>query len=140
MTRQKYLQLIHIAAHNLKLDDTTYRQMLHRLTGKTSAKDLDCRQLARVLDTLKAKGFRIQSAKATTNKQTNRPQIHKMHALWQAMADQGIVRDASTKALAHFVKRETGCDAPQWLDTHQASRVIEKLKAWQKRRARATAC
>ncbi|HGJ5864721.1 phage protein GemA/Gp16 family protein, partial [Arsenophonus nasoniae] len=46
MTRQKYLQLIHIAAHNLKLDDTTYRQMLHRLTGKTSAKALNIGQLA----------------------------------------------------------------------------------------------
>ncbi|WP_438805904.1 hypothetical protein [Sodalis sp. (in: enterobacteria)] len=44
MTRQKYLQLIHIATHNLKVDGTTYRQMLHRLTGKTSAKALNIAQ------------------------------------------------------------------------------------------------
>ncbi|WP_291968561.1 gp16 family protein [Candidatus Symbiopectobacterium sp.] len=140
MTRQKYLQLIHIAAHNLKLDDTTYRQMLHRLTGKTSAKAMNIGQLAQVLNALKAKGFRIQSHHASTKKQTDRPQLQKLQALWQAMANEGIVRDASATALAHFVKRETGCDSPYWLDSQQASQVIEKLKQWQKRVARATSC
>ncbi|MBG6240413.1 MAG: regulatory protein GemA [Candidatus Symbiopectobacterium sp. Clec_Harlan] len=140
MTRQKYLQLIYIAAHNLKLDDTTYRQMLHRLTGKTSAKALNIGQLAQVLNALKAKSFRIQPTQPTTKKQTDRPQLQKMQALWQAMADEGIVRDASAKALAHFVKRETGCDSPYWLDSQQASQIIEKLKQWQKRVARATLC
>ncbi|WP_016857642.1 gp16 family protein [Candidatus Williamhamiltonella defendens] len=140
MTRQKYLQLIHIAAHNLKLDDTTYRQMLNRLTGKTSAKALNIGQLAQVLNALKAKGFRIQPHHATTKKQTDRPQIQKIQALWQAMAYEGIVRDTSATALAHFVKRETDCDSPYWLDNQQASKVIEKLKQWQKRVARATSC
>ncbi|BGI52586.1 MAG: regulatory protein GemA [Candidatus Hamiltonella defensa (Ceratovacuna japonica)] len=140
MTRQKYLQLIHIAAHHLKLDDTTYRQMLHRLTGKTSAKALNIGQLAQVLNALKTQGFRIQPTQPTTKKQTDRPQLQKMQALWQAMADEGIVRDASATALAHFVKRETGCDSPYWLDNPQASQVIEKLKQWQKRVVRATSC
>ncbi|MGX8941966.1 gp16 family protein [Symbiopectobacterium sp. Eva_TO] len=140
MTRQKYLQLIHIAAQHLKLDDATYRQMLHRLTGQTSAKTLNIGQLAQVLNALKTQGFRIQPTQPTTKKQTDRPQIQKMQALWQAMADEGIVRDASATALAHFVKRETGCDSPYWLDSQQASQVIEKLKQWQKRVVRATSC
>ncbi|MBA2817597.1 gp16 family protein [Candidatus Pantoea persica] len=140
MTRQKYLQLIHIAAQHLKLDDTTYRQMLHRLTGKTSAKALNIGQLAQVLNALKTQGFRIQPTQPMTKKQTDRPQIQKMQALWQAMAQEGIVQDALAKALAHFVKRETGCDSPYWLDSQQASQVIEKLKQWQKRVVRATSC
>lgn len=140
MTRQKYLQLIHIAAHHLKLDDTTYRQLLHRLTGETSAKALNIGQLAQVLNALKTQGFRIQPTQPTTKKQTDRPQLQKMQALWQAMADEGIVRDASATALAHFVKRETDCDSPYWLDSQQASQVIEKLKQWQKRVVRATSC
>ncbi|MGL9772919.1 MAG: phage protein GemA/Gp16 family protein [Sodalis sp. (in: enterobacteria)] len=112
MTRQKYLQLIHIVTHNLKLDDTTYRQMLQRLIGKTSAKALNIAQLAQMLNALKAKDFRIQLHHASTKKQTDRAQIQKMQPLWQTMAREGIVRDAPATALAHFVKRETGCDSP----------------------------
>ncbi|OZI13952.1 transcriptional regulator, partial [Sodalis-like symbiont of Philaenus spumarius] len=36
--------------------------------------------------------------------------------------------------------RETGCDSPYWLDSQQASQVIEQLKQWQKRVVRATSC
>lgn len=49
------------------------------------------------------------------------------------MASMGIVRDSSEQALAQWVKRETGIDSLQWLNSAQASRVIEKLKKWQHR-------
>lgn len=43
MTRQKYLQLIHIAAHHLKLDDATYYQMLPQGNGENIGKSPEYR-------------------------------------------------------------------------------------------------
>ena len=38
MTKQRLIQLIHIARNDLKMDEDTYRQMLQGLTGKASTK------------------------------------------------------------------------------------------------------
>ena len=36
MTKQRLIQLIHIARSDLQMDEDTYRQMLQGLTGKAS--------------------------------------------------------------------------------------------------------
>ncbi|CAM3726419.1 MULTISPECIES: gp16 family protein [Xenorhabdus] len=135
MTRQKLIQLIHIARSNLKLDEDTYRQMLLSETKKTSTRDMDIPQLTRVLETMKKRGFKIKPAKKseTSRRLDSHPQSKKIRALWLEMASMGIVRDSSEQALAQWVKRETGIDSLQWLNSAQASRVIEKLKKWQHR-------
>ncbi|PAV01635.1 transcriptional regulator [Arsenophonus sp. ENCA] len=132
MTRQKYLQLIHIAANQLKLDEETYRQLLKNLTGQSSAKSLSTIDLNRVLNALKRKGFRIKNQQATVST-AYYPQLEKIRTLWHQMASKGIVRDASEQAMGRFIKRETGIDSPQWLNSQQASQVIECLKKWQQR-------
>ena len=48
------------------------------------------------------------------------------------------MRDPSEEALAKFVLKMTGVQALQWLSGEQASQVIENLKKWQRRVARAT--
>lgn len=132
MTRQKYLQLIHIAANQLKLDEETYRQLLKNLTGQSSAKSLSTINLNRVLNALKRKGFGIKNQQARVST-AYYPQLEKIRALWHQMASEGIVRDASEQAMGRFIKRETGIDSPQWLNSQQASQVIERLKKWQQR-------
>ncbi|OZI14632.1 transcriptional regulator, partial [Sodalis-like symbiont of Philaenus spumarius] len=124
--------LIHIAANQLKLDEETYRQLLKNLTGQSSAKSLSTIDLNRVLNALKRQGFRIknQQEKVST---AYYPQLEKIRTLWRQMASKGIVRDASEQAMGRFIKRETGIDSPQWLNSHQASQVIERLKKWQQR-------
>ncbi len=59
-------------------------------------------------------------------------------ALWLALHDQGEVRDPSEEVLGKFVIKMTGVQALQWLRGDQASQVIENLKKWQRRMARAT--
>jgi hypothetical protein len=49
------------------------------------------------------------------------------------MAAAGVIRDNSELALARWVKRETGVDGLHWLNSEQASSVIEKLKKWRYR-------
>lgn len=48
------------------------------------------------------------------------------------------MRDPSEEVLGKFVIKMTGVQALQWLSGDQASQVIENLKKWQRRMARAT--
>ncbi|WP_097424989.1 regulatory protein GemA, partial [Escherichia coli] len=98
---------------------------------------MDTTQLNCVLESMKRKGFRVKPAgKASSGLPLdNHPQSRKIRALWLEMAAAGIVRDRSENALARWIKRETGISALRWLNTEQASSVIEKLKKWQRRAA-----
>ncbi|UMS06100.1 regulatory protein GemA [Escherichia coli] len=137
MTKQRLIQLIHIARNELGMDEDTYRQMLQGLTGKASTKGMDTTQLNCVLESMKRKGFRVKPAGKASSclPLDNHPQSRKIRALWLEMAAAGIVRDRSENALARWIKRETGISALRWLSTEQASSVIEKLKKWQRRAA-----
>lgn len=138
MTKGQLVRIIHVAKGKLRLDDDTYRQLLSTVTGKTSARDMTVPQLNNVLDAMKKCGFKIQPAKKTdsTRPFDDSPQSKKIRALWLEMADMGMVRDRTEMALAGWVKRETGVDSLQWLDSEQASSLIEKLKKWQYRARR----
>ncbi len=109
--------------------------MLLAETGKASTREMDIPQLTRVLEAMKKRGFKIQSfRKSKKSRPLDRhPQSKKIRALWLEMASIGIVRNSSEQALAHWVKRETNIDGLQWLDSDQASSIIEKLKKWQNR-------
>ncbi|MCZ5585907.1 DUF1018 domain-containing protein [Escherichia coli] len=59
MTKQRLIQLIHIARNELGMDEDTYRQMLQGLTGKASTKGMDTTQLNCVLESMKRKAFAL---------------------------------------------------------------------------------
>lgn len=135
MTKNQLIKLIHIAKRDLQLDDDTYRQLLITVTGKSSTRDMIVPQLDTVLGAMKKHGFKIKAVKKanSTRPLDDSPQSRKIRALWLEMADAGIIRDRSEAALARWVKRETGVDSLQWLNSEQASVIIEKLKQWQRR-------
>ncbi|WP_225087463.1 gp16 family protein [Pectobacterium colocasium] len=135
MTKNQLIKLIHIAKRDLQLDDDTYRQLLITVTGKSSTRDMVVPQLDTVLNAMKKRGFKIKAAKkaSSTRPLDDSPQSRKIRSLWLEMADAGIIRDRSEVALARWVKRETGIDSLQWLNSEQASAIIEKLKQWQRR-------
>jgi len=136
MSRTTELAQIHIAKKQLGMDDDTYRAMLQNITGKDSSKDMDITDRYRVLAHLKKVGFKPKRGKASINDQRT-----KIHALWSAMAKSGLIKDGSTTALNHWVKRMTekfnqgkGIESVTWLtNTRTAQRVLESLKQWQKR-------
>ncbi|EHN1693775.1 regulatory protein GemA [Salmonella enterica subsp. enterica serovar Newport] len=136
MERGKLIQIIHIAKHELSIDIDTYRQMLLSITGETSTTAMNPGQLRKVLAAMEAKGFVVKpSHKARTTRQlADYPQAKKLRALWLEMYAQGIVRDSSEEALRRWVKRETGVDGLQWLESDKASMAIERLKKWQESR------
>jgi len=143
-SRPGLIRLIHVAKRDLALDDDTYRAMLVAVTGKDSISGLSVPQLERVLAHMKSRGFTVRhkSPKDRTRDSAHPPselsrpiaqdaQSKKIRALWLSLHDMGAVRDCSEAALGAYVRRITRCDALQWLNSEQASRVIETLKKWQ---------
>ncbi len=138
--RLRLIKLIHVARRELGMDDDTYRLLLSGmkgLGGATSTADLSVPNLYRVLEQLKQRGFKVRPSKKQRPLAADE-QSKKIRALWLALHDQGEVRDPSEEALAKFVMKMTGVQALQWLSGEQASQVIENLKKWQRRVARAT--
>jgi phage gp16-like protein len=124
--RKSLIKLIHVAKRDLALDDATYRAILLTTTGRESTKDLSPKELEVILDRLKCRGFVVRSNKAAADD----PQAQMIRALWQRLHACGAVRNPSEQALAAFVMRHTRVERLEWLNTLQASAVIEHLKKW----------
>jgi len=130
--RKRELAQIHVAKTQLGLDDGTYRAMLWTVARVKSAADLDWSGRKKVLDHLKSKGFKIKPGKKSkaTRPLASDDQSKMIRGLWLELHDYGYVENPAESALAAFVKRMTGVDALQWLNSIQASKVIEDLKKW----------
>lgn len=120
--------IIHVAKSQLGMDDDTYRALLLDLTGKDSCSKLTRGEQWQVIEELKRKGFQ----KKPTHKGKHLisdPQAKKIRALWLTMADCGIVRDRSEKALAKCMRRFTGRTLED-ANVKQCQAMIEILKQW----------
>lgn len=128
--RQRDLATIHIAAKQLGMDRETYEAMLKTASGRnvSSSSALSDAALKKVIKHLKASGWQPKKSRPQRD-----PQARKILAMWIDMAKAGIVRDSSDKALNAFVKRTTGKQRLEWLNTQEANQVIEALKAMQER-------
>lgn len=136
--RKQLIKLIHVGRSELGMHDDDYRAMLAnipQLEGATSSADLSIPKLNLVLETLKAKGFRVvpksgSRAPAPPRKLADDPQSRLIRHLWLSLHAAGKVRDPSEQALARYVARLTKVEQLQWLDGTQATTVIESLKSW----------
>jgi len=128
--KSKYIKLIHIAKTQLNLDDDTYRKLLLTVTKKNSTKDMTIWELEKVLDNLKSKGFKVKSSKKAGRITATEPIHQKIRSLWIELANAGAVKNRSEKAINAYVKRITGIEVMDWLNTKQAIIVIESLKGW----------
>lgn len=132
--RIQLIQLIHVAKRDLQLDDQTYQAILQQYGTSSSSADLSIPTLEKVLEHMKRAGFKVRS-KTKSKPEKSRAlaqdgESRKIRALWLFMHDLGIVRDASEKALASYVRRLTRVEALQWLSDEQTLLVIESLKKW----------
>ena len=130
--RNNELAMIHIAKQQLGMDDDTYRDMLWTVARVRSSAGLDWQGRKKVLDHLKARGFKVTASKTKPQSRAlaDDPQSKKIRELWLVLHSSGKVKNPSEAALAAFVKRLTGVEALQWLTSAQASTVIEALKKW----------
>ncbi|MGX9522476.1 gp16 family protein [Vibrio mediterranei] len=131
----KLIKLIHVAKRDLAISDDAYREILEQETGKRSAKGLSEKNLKRVIERMKALGFKVK-------RKTKRPlkpkanELSKVWAIWSLMHRQGFIKSGSEESLDAYVKRMTsringvGVDKAAWLDSYQATYVLESLKSW----------
>jgi phage gp16-like protein len=122
--RRAMIAKIQIARQQLGMVEDDYRQIVFEQTGKTSLKDASEPQLARVLDVMKAKGFKPLPGK----KAASHPMAMKARALWISLYHLNAVHNPAEEALEAFAKRQLGCDRLQWAKQSDAFRLIEALK------------
>lgn len=123
--RRAMIAKVQIARQQLRMVEDDYRQIVFEQTGKTSLKDASEPQLARVLDVMKAKGFKPLPGK----KAASHPMALKARALWISLYHLGAVHNAAEEALEAFAKRQLGCERLQWAKQSDAFRLIEALKS-----------
>lgn len=132
--RARLIKLIHVARRELGMQDDDYRAMLAnipQLEGATSSAKLPIPKLKVVLESLKAKGFKVApKSNKPPRKLADDPQSKLIRHLWLSLHTAGKVRDPSEQALAKYVARLVKVDQLQWLDGKQAATVIESLKSW----------
>jgi phage gp16-like protein len=128
--REREIRLIHVAKRELGLDDETYRAMLFAVARVQSVKDLDWTGRKKVLDHMKARGFKVRSKAAPSRQLAQDAESKKIRALWLFLHQIGVVKNSSEEALAAYVKRIVGVEALQWVNGNQSLALIESLKKW----------
>lgn len=132
-SRRPLLAKVHLARKELALTEESYRDLLATVTGQRSAAKLTLPQLAAVIERFKALGFEGKSRTRPKRPPGEGLQASKVRALWLSLWNLGAIPDVSEKALAGFVRRQTGIEVGRMLPDHYGA-VIEALK---KRLARA---
>lgn len=124
----KLLGMTQIARKQLGMNEDEYRAFLQGSIGKTTLKGSSSKEQWRVIEAFKALGW--QPASVHKGKPLEKdPQARLIRHLWLTMADLGIVRERSEKALNTYVRRITGCGLDK-ATTKQCQLVIETLKKW----------
>lgn len=127
MTSPKQIALVHLAAKQLGLDEGSYRAVLARQGGVTSARDLDHAGFAAVMAYFTACGFRSTWTRRTYG---NRPgmatpgQIDLIRRLWRQYAGSN-----DDRALDRWLERSFKASALRFVTRDQAAKAISGLKA-----------
>ena len=144
MSRVSLIKLIHVARRTLKLDDDTYRSVLHRVAGKMSCRELKVDQLEKVLKSLEEKGFKRTRPRSPVRRQRENDVGAKVRYIWQQMHKDGFIHDGSDTALDAFVAKMTvktndgkGIASLSWCRGDNLLMVLESLKQWHLREMKA---
>lgn len=132
--RKGAIGVAHVAKAQLGLDDTAYRALLRRVTGKESCGQMTLSELEAVLAEMRRLGFKKAAPKkAGRARLPDGPHAKKIRALWLDLHQASAVRNPAEAALDAWVKRQCGLDSLRFVDADQAQPLIEALKAWLER-------
>ncbi|WP_153769248.1 regulatory protein GemA [Labrenzia sp. CE80] len=120
-----FIAKIHVLKRDCGLDDDTYRDLLHRETGKRSSADMNEAERRKVITVLEG----LKPASNPYERATGKF-ARKLQALWIAGYNLGVIKNRSDKAMIAFLKRQTGLDHVRFLqDASDADKAIDALKA-----------
>lgn len=133
--RRRLYALLQVGRQALGWSDDTYRDFL-RDNGargeRSSATTMSIGQLHQALEAMRALGFRPRRRDIAT-RDWRGPRVAKITALWCTLADAGVVRDRSERAMISWCASMTGTARLEWADSEALNRCIEGLKAWASR-------
>ncbi|KZL25654.1 regulatory protein GemA [Pseudovibrio sp. Ad37] len=124
----RYLAQIHIAKKDLALDEDSYRAVLKRVAGKSSAKDLNEAQRLRVVTEFKRLGWEPKKQGGAFRPASSKGYVRKLYALAKSLDDLGYWESPYKEVLRSFVKNRCDVDDPERLTYDQATPLIEALK------------
>ncbi|UCZ84438.1 regulatory protein GemA [Pseudomonas sp. L5B5] len=119
--RNQQLSKIHIAKKELSLDDETYRSLLSRVTGKSSAKDLSPVQVAAVLSELERLGWQPKKGRAKPKPTADRAKL--VGKIEAQLAEAGRPWEYGDG----MAKRMYQVERLEWLDSLQLRGVVTAL-------------
>lgn len=131
-------KILHVAASKLKWDDDTYRQVLVRIAGVTTSKDLDQAGFEAMMGFADYFGFRPLGKGAP--RYGNRPgmatfaQLELIRELWRELHDQAACDD---EHLTAWLLKYHKVASMRFLTLDAARKTIVALKAWKARPKRA---
>ncbi|WP_299440209.1 regulatory protein GemA [uncultured Rhodospira sp.] len=133
--RSARMRAIHAGARELGLDDEARRDLMHRLTGCRSAREMTDAQLGAVL----AEYDRLRGGRRKPYRPAANPLARKVHAQWGELCRRGAVRAKSAAdrraALRTWCGRQLqpGADVlldPDILSNNDLRLLVESLKQW----------
>lgn len=152
MATKKQIQLIHIAKHELNIKDLIYRDILRANSGKESAKDLTPGEANKVLDHLKALGWKIKSSKAVDSKQLavdsncqpstghRQPKRHddlgkrpgmatpaQLRLIEVTWVNNQHVREKTPEALRKFIEHRFGISGLRFIEGRDVGKVLKAI-------------
>lgn len=119
----------------LAIEEEDWRALLERETGERSTRAMDHVQLGRVCKALEALGHVPQAHGGGGRWRPVAKHAHhrKVYALWGALKRAGVWQVSDVASLNAFCRRVAQVDAVEWLNPHQATKVIEALSAMAER-------
>lgn len=125
---RRLVAMIHIARKDLGLSEDAYRAILSEVTGKDSSKDLDERQLLRVVERLREHGWKPKSGK-----RSEKPAVRMAWALWTQLGTLKALHTPTRAAFRKFCAQLVGVEEVEWMSPEQLAKTIESLKVWVRR-------
>lgn len=129
---KRLIQLIHVGKSSLKWDDDTYRDVIYRLTGKSSSAHCNDAEGEKIINYMKEKGFEPVAKKrygkkprVAANRQTV---LNKIEAL---LADSDRPWAYAEQMAKHMFKKSYIV----WLDDAQLTKLMQALIIDAKRRS-----
>ena len=125
--RNRLIGKVHVLKKDLALADDTYRDIIERVNGHRSAADCTDQQLVALVQELERLGT-ADKPRHDGRPVADAPMAKRARALWLNLWNLDELDDGSERALASFVKRQTGRDDMRFCNAQQLAMVIEALK------------
>ena len=125
-------KLVHVACRELRIDAEARRDLQLAVTGKASMADMTEADLTKLMDRLKADGFKVS---LKPRKAAPRPDLRLIHVLWSKLGQKGALDRPDRAGLNAFIRSRfeatwssVPADVDMLHDHKQIDAVVQALK------------